>query len=271
MFGALFLVPAGLTVLFSLSDWDGFRPAFGLVGLRHYADAFVDPYLQQAFTVTTGLTVVAIVILNLVALPLAALLAPIDAVTRVYRSIFFLPIVLSGVAVGFAWHTILGTNGVIDTVLAVAGISPPHVLAFPTPALWAMAFVAIWGSVAFPTLLYLAGIKSIPEELFEAAVMDGASSVQMFRRITLPLLKSQILLVNSLLIISFMRLYDLVVVLTDGGPIRTTETVAYRLVYEAINRQNYAYGNAISVLLVVLLVGLVGLLALAGRLTRSRA
>jgi multiple sugar transport system permease protein/raffinose/stachyose/melibiose transport system permease protein len=271
MFGALFLLPAGLTVLFSLSDWDGFTHAFNLVGLRNYTDALADPYVLQAFKLTTVLTLVATAILNLVALPLAALLAPIDAVTRVYRSIFFLPIVLSGVAVGFGWHTILGTNGVIDTVLAVAGIKPPHVLAFPTPALLAMAFVAIWGSVAFPTLLYLAGIKSIPEELVEAASIDGASPVQIFLRITLPLLKSQILLVSSLLIISFMRLYDIVVVLTDGGPVRTTETVAYRLVYEAINRQNFAYGNAISVLLVVLLVGLVGLLALASRLRRSRA
>lgn len=264
------VVPIAIALYYSLTDWTGISRSFRMVGLQNYATLVGDPEVHRAFLVTFVIAVVATVILNAIAMPLAVLLSENSFLNRFYRSAVFFPLVLSPIVVGFLWQSILNSNGLLNTLLADIGLARIPFLAEPTPAVASIALVTIWQALGFTTILYLAALRTIPDELYEAAKIDGAGATGRFRWITVPLLAPALTVNVVLLMIFFMRLYEYVLVMTQGGPVRSTQTVAFLLVANAFERSKYGYGSAISIVM-LLVVGLIAVVLVAVLRRREHA
>lgn len=256
------IVPIGIAAYFSLTNWDGINRNIRIIGPDNYLKLIGDPEVHSAFVVTLAIALVATVVLNVVAVPLAALLSRQDVVTRIYRTTVFFPLVLSPIVVGFLWQSVLNTNGLLNGILTALGLSRVIFLGEPLPAIASIAFVTIWQALGFTTILYLAALRSIPDELYEAATIDGASPTARFRHVTVPLLAPAMTVNVVLLMILFMRLYEYVLVMTQGGPVRSTQSVAYLLVTNAFERSKYGYGSAIAVVM-LLLVSVIAIVLVA--------
>lgn len=259
-------LPIGIAAYYSLTDWNGISRDVRFVGLENYERMAGDPEVLRAFLVTFLIAVVATVVLNVLAIPLASLLAQNTTVNRLYRSAIFFPLVLSPIVVGFLWQSILNSNGLINSLLRDLGMSRVTFLGEPNASLISLTAVAIWQALGFTTILYLAALRTIPDELYEAAEIDGAGSFARFRRVTIPLLAPALTVNVVLLMIFFMRLYELVLVMTQGGPVRSTQSVAFLLVANSFERNKYGYGSAIAIVM-LLVVGVIAVV-LVGFLRR---
>lgn len=270
---ALYLVfgvlPIGIAAYFSLTNWDGIDRTIKFVGLDNYTKLIGDPEVHEAFLVTVAIAISATFVLNLVAVPLAALLSRQDFVTKVYRTGVFLPLVLSPIVVGFLWQSVLNTNGLVNGILTSLGMSRIIFLGEPLPAIASIGFVTVWQSLGFTTILYLAALRSIPDELYEAATIDGAGPTARFRYVTVPLLAPAVTVNVVLLMILFMRLYEYVLVMTQGGPVGSTQSVAYLLVTNAFERSKYGYGSAIAIVM-LLFVSVISVVLVAVLRRRER-
>lgn len=270
---ALYLVfgvlPIGIAAYFSLTNWDGIDRTIKLVGIDNYTKLIGDPEVHEAFLVTVAIAISATFVLNLVAVPLAALLSRQDFVTKVYRTGVFLPLVLSPIVVGFLWQSVLNTNGLVNGILTSLGMSRIIFLGEPLPAIASIGFVTVWQSLGFTTILYLAALRSIPDELYEAATIDGAGPTARFRYVTVPLLAPAVTVNVVLLMILFMRLYEYVLVMTQGGPVGSTQSVAYLLVTNAFERSKYGYGSAIAIVM-LLFVSVISVVLVAVLRRRER-
>jgi raffinose/stachyose/melibiose transport system permease protein len=263
------VLPIGVAAAFSLTDWDGISRSIGFVGLDNYARMAGDPEVHRAFIVTAFVAVAATLIVNTMAIPLAVLLSHNDLVTRLYRSAIFFPLILSTIVVGFLWQSILNTNGLLNALLTSLGLSRFVFLGEPTASLGTIVFVTIWQSLGFTTILYLAALRTIPDDLYEAARIDGAGAFAAFRNVTFPLLAPALTVNVVLPVIFFMRLYEYVLVMTQGGPVRSTQTVAFLLVAQAFERNRYGYGSAIAIAMLAI-VGIVALVLVATLRRRER-
>lgn len=263
IFGVL---PIVVAAWFSLTDWNGISRDVHLVGLENYGRLLGDPEVHRSFIVTGVVAVGATIILNCIAIPLAVLLSSNDLITRFYRSAVFFPLVLSPIVVGFLWQSVLSTTGLLNALLTGLGMKRIIFLGEPTLAVLSIAFVTIWQTLGFTTILYLAALRTIPEELYEAATIDGAGPTARFRRITVPLLAPAITVNVVLLVIFFLRLYEYPLVMTQGGPVGATQTVSYLLVLDAFERSKYGYGSAIAIVMLLFVVAVaVGLVAILRR------
>jgi len=247
----LIAIPLCMAVYFSLTDWKGVGLNAKFVGLKNYAQLFQDPAFARAAFVTVFIAVVTTFVLNVVGLTLASLLHHSGALTSFYRSVFFFPMVLSPLIVGFLWRTLLDYHGVVNSFLGQFGVGPIEFLGNPTLALWSVTGVIVWQSIGFNMVLYLAGLQNIPKSLLEAAYVDGASAWTAFRRITMPLL-APVITINVVSVFIFnMREYDRIRSVTDGGPGGATQTLAYKVINEAFNLGLLGRGSAYAVVLMV--------------------
>lgn len=244
------LAPIAVSLGYSLTNWNGVSPHFSFVGLQNYGRIAGDSEILDAFRVTFTIAVVASVVVNIIGLPLAVLLDRQGFVTRIYRSILFYPLVLSAVVVSFLGQSMLSTEGVVNQLLGNQAGGVPW-LGEPLLAVGSITAVAIWHILGFTTVMYLAGLKGIPDHLYEASMLDGAGGIQRFRYITVPLLGPTIGAVSVLIVVYLMRIYEYVLVMTLGGPAGATQTVGFVLVQTAFSRNQYAYGSAIGIVLLV--------------------
>ncbi len=271
--GFVFLLPAGLILLaivvfplvFSIvaSFFDvellnlGFR---NFVGLRNYLAAFGD----RNFLVSLGNTVVFVLVvvsLECVAgLLLAALaMAPVPGVA-VLRVSFLLPTVLAPIVVGLMWRYMLFKgHGVLSYLLALLGLEPETgILGSITLSQLAVFLTDIWEWSGFMAMIFVAGMMGIAAELYEAARVDGASRLQIFRRITLPMLRPAILIALIIRSMDAFCVYDIIYAITRGGPGLSTTSVSYQIYRTAIRNNELGYGSALSwiVTVIVLLLSL---------------
>lgn len=135
-----------------------------------------------------------------------------------FRSVYFYPVLLSPIVVGLIWKWMLQESGVLNGILSVMGIEKQPFLVDPTWARWWVIFISTWANMGFFTLILLAGLQSIPSELYEAGKIDGANDVQLFRNVTLPLLAPTTLVVTVLALIRAVQVFDIVYAFTSGGP-----------------------------------------------------
>jgi multiple sugar transport system permease protein len=245
LFGAFVIAPIGVSIFYSLTDWNGVRSSMNYVGLDNYARLASDAEVLDAFRVTFIIAIVASVVMNVIGLPLAVLLDHDDFITKIYRSTVFYPLALSAIVVSFIAQTFLSTDGVVNAIL---GRRIPF-LGEPELALASIIGVSIWHILGFTTVMYLAAVKSIPGDLYEASMLDGAGGLQRFRYLTVPLLGPTIAAVSVLIVVYLMRIYEYVLVITLGGPGGATQTVAFVAVQTTFTRNNYAYGSTIAVVL----------------------
>jgi len=249
IFTGLVLVPIGLGLYTSLFKWNGFGGLpTNFVGLDNFVRLFGDEIFLGDLRRGLVLVLLSLVVQLPVALGLALLLNQPLRFRGIYRLIFFAPYVLSEVITGVLFTMVLSpTGGLVNQIFDVFGIAGQTWLSDPSRVLVTMFFVVSWKYFGFHMILYLAGRQDIPPELTEAAMMDGASTWQIFRNITLPLLGPTIRISVFLSTIGAIQLFDMVWVLTGGGPIHASETMAVTLFQYGFRRYEVGYASAISV------------------------
>lgn len=253
---ALMVAPIGLAMFYSLTDWNGVSPTFSFVGLGNFSRAVASEEVRSAFGVTLAVAAVGTLSVNGIALLLAVLVADDTRGNRLYRLAVMFPLALSPIVIGQIWRTLLNTNGIVNDVLSDMGVESVNFLGTPQGARLSLIGVSVWASLGLATILYVAALKTIPPELHDAATVDGVGPWQRFRFITFPLLSGAVTINVVLLLIFYMRLYEYVLVITGGGPINSTRTVAVLLVQEAFERNRFGYGSAIAVLLLALVAAM---------------
>ena len=225
--------------------------AVAFVGVSQYADLFGDPRFIKSMTVTAYFVVVGIPLTMIVALILAvALNSGIEKFRTVFRVGFYTPVVTSIVAIAVVWKFILQDNGLLNTVLSWVGIDGPNWLNSTTWAMPAMIIMAVWRNMGTLMIIFLAGLQAIPQEVKEAAAIDGATAWTSFRRITLPLLRPTLLLGAVLLSVGYLQFFEEPFVMTKGGPLDSTLSISY-YTFNQFGFGKYATASAASYILFV--------------------
>ena len=247
------LVPIGLAAYYSVFRWNGLEPLTDFVGLDNYVRAFTDPVFLGALGHNAFFVVMSLVVQLPVALAVALLLNRKMRGRTAFRTIVFIPYVLSEVIAGVTWLLILQPDGLMDRVLEGVGLGGlvQLWLADRTVVLWTVLAVISWKYIGLAIILFLAGLQGVPEELHEAASIDGASWWQVQRRITLPLLGPTIRIWMFLSIIGSLQLFDMVWVMTGGGPANASNTMATYMIDRGFRRSQFGYGSAVAVILFV--------------------
>jgi raffinose/stachyose/melibiose transport system permease protein len=252
LFGVFVVWPVARAVQFSFYRWKGFGPLVDFVGLKNYATVVGNEVFRDAFVHNITIAVLSVVVQLPLGLGIALLLNRRMRGQGLLRTIIFVPYVLSEVIAGVVWFQLLQPQyGVVDGLLGVVGIDGPDqgFLGTPDIALWTVLGVLTWKYLGLAVLLFLAGLQGVPDELTEAAQIDGASWWQTQRRITVPLLGPTIRTWVFLSMIGSIQLFDMVWILTRGGPANSTTTMATFLITEGTKRYNYGIATAASVIL----------------------
>ncbi|MET7283941.1 sugar ABC transporter permease [Kribbella sp. NPDC005582] len=255
IYGVLFLVPTFASLYFSLTRWSLFESKF--IGFDNFKLFFQEPALVKGFTNTLIYAVVTSGSKVVLGLLLAVLLTS-QIVARGYlRSVVFFPVLVSTIGVGLTFTVLMNPErGLINGALSVIGIDGPGWLTDPKWALLSVAAVDVWKGVGLATLIYIAGIVSIPREYVEAARVDGAGSWETFRRIVLPLSRPATVTVIILSLIGGLRSFDLIWAMTRGGPGFTSDVIA-SVIYKQYQAGFYGLSTAGNVVLFVVVTAVV--------------
>jgi multiple sugar transport system permease protein len=228
------------------------------MGIENYLDIITDKYFRQAFGNTLIFTVGSIVFVLIISLLLAVLVnSPSVRFKTLFKVIFFLPVVTSPVAVGYIWKWLYDpTYGIINSFLALFGIAPVNWLSNVNVAMNALIIVNVWKWIGYFMVIFVANLQVIDTTYYEAAAIDGASTIQQFFRITLPLLRRAVVLVVILGIVNFVKAFALVFVMTQGGPAGRTELMATYIYRQAFQTGllRFGYSAAGSILLFALIM-----------------
>jgi raffinose/stachyose/melibiose transport system permease protein len=255
IYGVLFVVPTFASLYFSLTRWSLFESKF--IGLENFKLFFQEPQLVKGFTNTLIFAVITSGSKVVLGLLLAVLLTS-QIIGRGYlRSVVFFPVLVSTIGVGLTFTVLMNPErGLINGALEVIGINGPGWLTNPKWALLSVALVDVWKGVGLATLIYIAGIVSIPREYMEAARVDGAGSWETFRRIVLPLSRPATVTVIILSLIGGLRSFDLIWAMTRGGPGFTSDVIA-SVIYKQYQAGFYGLSTAGNVVLFVVVTAVV--------------
>jgi len=246
------ILPVVLAAVYSLYNWNGLTPLERFIGLDNYMRALNDQNFVKAIGNNFAILVASLVVQGPLAIAVALLLNRRLRGRAIIRVLIFVPYVLAEVIAGLSWKLLLSPRGGVNALLEAVGLGDLQQpwLANPDIALWVMFSILTWKYLGFAILLMLAGLQGVPEELTEAASIDGASWWQIQWRITLPLLGPTIRIWAFLSIIGSLQLFDMVWVTTKGGPIGATNTMAVYMIQNGPGQ--YGYGSAIAVILFVI-------------------
>ena len=248
--GCFLLYPAANTARLSFTDSNGLNdPKF--IGLKNYTNLFTDPAFSSSFTNTLLWVVGGLVLQVSLGLLIAQVLNSVRG-GNVLKILFYLPATISGASVAVVWYFMFDPGqGVINTTLRLlhlGGLTQDWLTAVPTNT-WAMIVAATWQGLGPNMLLFLVGLQNIPREPLEAAMLDGASPVRLFWHITLPLLRPMLTIVVGIALINSFKVFDIIWVMTQGGPYRSSETLAVTMYRESFVSFQLGYGAAVAIVL----------------------
>ena len=256
-------VPMVLALGLGFFEVSGFG-GIAFAGLDNYKKMFADPLFLDSLKVTVTYVVGFVAGVFLVSLGLALLVRQKIPFVGLFRSMFFLPHVVSLVVVGLVWQFMLTDGvGVVNQVLEGVGIGGRSWLGDPKFALATVVLVSIWFFMGYYMIIFLAGLQEIPREYYDAAKIDGARSWQLFRHITWPLLKPTsffVLLVSTITGVAGLQAFDLIYVMTKGGPANSTSLGIFYIYQQAFQFNDYGYAAAMSSFLVLLLLAATALM-----------
>ena len=255
------ILPLILAIRYSFTTWDGMSPEKPFVGFQNYID-LKDPDFRNAWWFTIRFTIWNTITQNIGALLLAVILDAGIRAKKIYRAVFFIPCLISALVVGFVWMKMF--SNVLPALNDVLGTEFNFLLFGQKETVLAGLLIANnWQWIGYWMLIYLAGLQSVPADLYEAAKVDGAGAIKRFFNITIPMLAPAITICVVGITTGSLKVYDLLVSSTRGGPGRASTSVIYQTYTTAINGRQYGYGSAMSVTLVVVLL-LVALIQVKG-------
>ncbi|SEB87826.1 carbohydrate ABC transporter membrane protein 1, CUT1 family [Paramicrobacterium humi] len=253
MFLAFVIYPVVMAAYYGFFRWHGYGPATDFVGLQNYITIIQDPSFQEALMHNGIIVVLSLVLQGPAAILLALLLNRRMRGQSLIRVLIFVPYVISEVVVGTGWSLMLQTTGALNSFLEKIGLGSLATdwLADPNIAIWTLMLIITWKYVGFAVIIFLAGLQGIPDELTEAAQIDGASYWQIQRQIMFPLLGPTLRIWAFLSIIGSLQLFDLVYIVWGQYVASTagTSTMATYMVANGRNAGSYGYGNAVAVVL----------------------
>lgn len=269
LFGAFVVWPSGHAFYYAFTNWNGFTPSATWVGLRNFRAIFASSASWSPVATTLKYTVGTGILLNVLGLGLALALNGTGRLLSLLRSLFLIPLTLSLVATSYVWNFIFspdqGTLNRLLRMLHLGSLQRPW-LGDPHTALWSIVATAVWQGTALFMLIYLAGLQGVPSDLHEAASLDGAGPVRRFWHITVPMLVPAFLICIPFSLIGGLKVFDVVQVMTGGGPGGATETLATAVVKQTFTYQNAGYATALGVVLFAMtLIAAVGSILLIRR------
>ncbi|WP_341978070.1 sugar ABC transporter permease [Microbacterium sp. LTA6] len=253
VFLAFVILPVGLAAYYGFFSWSGFGTPTDFVGFRNYVTILSDPAFHEALGHNLFILVMSLVLQGPIALVFALLLNRKLRFQSVIRVLIFVPYVISEVVVGIGWSLMLQTEGAFNGLLEKIGLTGLQAdwLSDPALAIWTLMLIITWKYIGFAVILFLAGLQGIPDELSEAAAIDGASYWQVQRLIVLPLLGPTIRIWAFLSVIGSLQLFDLVWIIWGQYVSSTagTSTMATYMVANGRGAGSFGYGSAVAVVL----------------------
>lgn len=245
----LLLGPTAAVVALSATDWQLGAKSMRFVGLGNYAEMFADRVFRQSLANTLLYVAITVPVSVGLGLGAALLIEARTSLQKFYRTVYFLPVTATLIAMAVVWEFLFHPNvGLVNLLLKAVGITGTHWLNDPSTALYALCAIGIWQSLGFTTVLFLAGLKSVPRDLYDAAAVDGAHGPwERFRRVTWPMLGPTLMFVLVIMGIRSFQVFDTVAVLTSGGPAKSTEVLLYTMYTESFHYFRTGYGSAITV------------------------
>ncbi|MBT2654900.1 sugar ABC transporter permease [Bacillus sp. ISL-18] len=244
-FTIIVLIPFFTGIYYAFTDWNGITGDIKWVGLDNFKYLFTqDKQFQDSFILTTKYTVVAIVLTNMIGFGLAILVTQKLKTRNILRTVFFMPNMVGGLLLGFIWQFIF--------VKGFASLGQlTHIPFFELPwlgdastAFWGIVIVSVWQGAGYIMIIYIAALQNVPQELIEAAKIDGANRWQILRHITMPLVAPAVTVCLFLTTASSFKIFDANLSLTGGGPFKSTEMLALNIYKEAFVNNRYGIGEA---------------------------
>jgi raffinose/stachyose/melibiose transport system permease protein len=254
LFAFVVLVPSVRGVYYAFTDWDGLDPDFSFVGLDNFATMLGDPDALQAIWHTLLIAVAITVIQNGFGLLLALGVNSAIKSRNVLRVLLFAPAVITPIVTAYLWRNLLGPDGAVNSLLDTVGLGSwrQDWLGDPQLALWSVVAVIVWQFGGYSMVIFLAGLQSIPKQIYEAADIDGAGPVRRFWSVTWPLLAPALTINLMLSIIGGIKLFDQVYALTGGGPGHATDTISTLIYKDAFTLGEFGYSIALAVVLTII-------------------
>ena len=234
--------------MYSFTNFKGFG-SYDIVGLRNYIDLFTDARVGKSYIFTFKFAILATIITNIIALILALGLNSKIKAKSTLRGIYFVPRILGGLVVGYIF-------GYIFTYILPAVTSTSSMLSSTNTAWIAIVIVASWQAIAQTTLIYISGLQTVPEDVYEAGAIDGATGWKSFKSLTLPLIIPFLSINMVLSMKDFLMVFDQIMALTKGGPAQSTESISYLIYNNGIGGGQFGFQSANAVIFFVVIVAI---------------
>jgi len=247
-------VPIVMSAYYGMTDWKGIG-AYQFVGLDNYVKILLhDTVFWRSLLNALLLLAVTLLIQHPVALLFSIFVTHSGRFEKLFRTVFFIPAVISIVVTSKMWVSVFHPNyGMLNKVLESAGLASwkQDWLGDPKLAIWCVIFVVMWQGFGYALLLYYAGLQGIPKDLYEAAELDGAGRVKLYTKVVIPLLTPMVRVAVVIAVTACLKQMETIFLMTNGGPLNTTQFVGNYLYKTAFTSSLYGYGNAISVIFVL--------------------
>ncbi|MDH6365336.1 raffinose/stachyose/melibiose transport system permease protein [Enterococcus sp. PF1-24] len=251
-------IPLIIGIYYSLTNWNG-NTAADFIGITNYLEIFKDETFINSLIFTAKFSIVSIILINIVALGLAVLVTQkLGKWATIFRTVFFMPNLIGGIILGFIWQFVF--NKVFTSFAELTGIAAfENWLSTPQTGFWGLVILFVWQMSGYMMLIYISFLNNIPEEIVEAANIDGASSIQTFFRVKLPMMIPAFTVTLFLTLSNAFKLYDQNLALTGGGPYNSTQMTSMNIYNEAFVMKNmgYAQAKAFVFLLIIVLISVI--------------
>jgi raffinose/stachyose/melibiose transport system permease protein len=261
LYSFFFLIPMLMGFYYSLTDWNGISENYKIIGFKNYIEVIKNSRFRNAIWFNIRYMVLLVIFVVIISLIIAMALNRTKVCSTLFRSIYFVPAVLSLVTVALIWNELFyRVVPVLGQKLKIDWLSS-SLLGNPKTAMYAILAVNIWQGCSIPTVLFLAGLQSVPTELYEAATVDGAGRWERFKNITVPFLIPVLNMVIITQIKSGLTVFDYIKAMTDGGPGNATEAVGLLIYKYAMQENKYSQSIAVAMILFVI-VGIISIVTL---------
>lgn len=261
-------IPFVMSGYYSFTEWNGIAKQPAFIGFDNFKALFQgNSSFLSALIFTGKYTILFMILANIFALALAVVLVKKLRAANLLRGVFFVPYIMSMTIVGFIWKFIFSQG--FEKLYEMSGLSFLNLswLGDPNLAFYSVVFVGVWQSVGFYMVLYIAGLQAIPGDVLEAAIVDGANGRAKFFKITLPLLMPSITTCVFMSLTNSLKVFDIILALTKGGPGGSTYSVTLDIYREAFQNNNYGLGSAKSLVFFIVILVLTRLVL---KISRSR-
>lgn len=251
-------IPLLVGSYYSLTDWNG-NTVGNFIGIENYLRAFKDQAFIDSLLFTAKFSIVCVILINVIALLLATLVTQkLGKWTTFFRTIFFMPNLIGGIILGFIWQFVF--IKAFESIGEITGLEFfKGWLSTPETGFWGLVILFVWQMSGYMMLIYISFLNNIPEEILEAADMDGASPFQIFFKIKLPMLMPAFTVTLFLTLSNAFKIYDQNLALTQGGPYNSTQMAAMNIYNEAfaMRKMGYAQSKAVIFLVIIVIISVV--------------